>query len=82
MVYPGVDGPLASTRLELLKIGFQDRALLALLPTPRSVEFASRLVSGASNFSVDPALLETVRREAAAALGTISAGACTSDSLA
>jgi hypothetical protein len=76
LVYSGVDGPLASQRLENVMAGLQDRALLAMLPPPHGPALAQRLVHSPSNYSVDPGLLEATRRDAAALLGVRAAGAC------
>ena len=76
LVYAGVKGPLSSQRLENLKMGSEDRALLGLLPYSASVAFAKRLAPGPANYSVDPQLLERLRREAALLVGVLPASAC------
>jgi hypothetical protein len=77
LVYAGIEGPLSSQRLENLKMGMEDRALLGLLPHNVSVALAKRLAGGPADYSVDPALLEIVRREAARLVGVQTAEGCT-----
>ena len=49
---------------------------MGLLPKADGATLASGLVHGASNFSVDPAVLEALRRQAAAQIGSLTANAC------
>lgn len=58
LVYAGDDGPRSSLRLEVMRLGFEDLALLRLLGRERAAEIASSLVGSASNFSISPAALE------------------------
>jgi hypothetical protein len=69
LLYAGETGPLSSQRLELLRMGFEDRALLGLLTTTERSVLATRLVCSALNFTFDHPLLEQSRRDAARAVG-------------
>jgi hypothetical protein len=69
LLYAGETGPLSSQRLELLRMGFEDRALLGLLTTTERSLLATRLVRSASNFTFNHSLLEQSRRDAARAVG-------------
>ena len=78
LVYAGEDGPLASQRLALLRLGFEDRALLGMLPPDVAAEMAGRIVRSPANYTVAPGMLDAVRREAAARVGIRSAAMCVS----
>lgn len=70
LLYAGEVGPLSSQRLELLRMGFEDRALLSMLPVTQSVAAATRLVRTAANYTFNHTLLEQTRRDVARAIGT------------
>ena len=70
LLYAGEAGPLSSQRLELLRMGFEDRALLSMLPTSQSVAAATRLVRTATNYTFNHTLLEQTRRDVAWSIGT------------
>ena len=57
-------------RLELLRMGLEDKALLGLLPKRQRLRLARKLVRGATNYTIDSELLEATRREAAALIGS------------
>ena len=78
-LYPGVHGPLSSVRLEAWRRGLEDRALLMLLTPAQRAELSGRLVRNAANWSLDEALMEQTRKDAAALIGT---RVCTDDHLA
>jgi hypothetical protein len=80
LMYAGENGPLSSQRLELLRMGWDDRVLLALLDPARRRDLASVLVRSANNFTFDHALLERMRREAARAIGVRQCAAKLDDS--
>ena len=69
LLYSGESGPLSSQRLELLRMGFEDRALLGLLTTTERSVLATRLVRSALNFTFNNSLLEQSRRDVARAVG-------------
>ena len=62
------DGPLASVRLENIRFGFEDRALISLLGGgARST--AGVLVRGAANYTFNATLLDATRARVARAVG-------------
>ncbi len=69
MLYPGVDGPLSSIRLENIGDGLEDYELFRKL---RNVTFRdqliTQLVQSGDQWTDSPQLLEKVRRRAAAAI--------------
>ena len=69
LLYAGERGPLSSVRLEQLRRGWEDRALLSLLAPNERVELAQKLVRSATNYTFDAALLEATRRDAALLIG-------------
>ena len=69
LFYPGADGPLSSIRLENIADGFEDCELFRRLKnTTHRDELITMLVQSGDRWTDDPALLERVRREAAAAV--------------
>eukprot|EP01045_Picozoa_sp_COSAG04_P008338 COSAG04_NODE_459_length_14010_cov_5.397311_3_plen_196_part_00 len=71
-MYPGQHGPLSSLRLEAWRRGLEDRALLALLTPAQRAELSGRLVRSASNWTIDPRLMEQTRADAAALVGKLA----------
>lgn len=71
LLYAGEAGPLSSQRLEMLRLGFEDRALLSMLPATQSVSAASQLVRTAVNYTFNHTLLEQIRRDVARSIGTL-----------
>lgn len=69
LVYSGTAGPLSSLRLEALRLGFEDRALLALLGRAAAAELARTVVEAATNFSLSASDLEDARMSAATRIG-------------
>lgn len=74
LIYPGKEGMLPSIRLENVRNGLEDYALLSLAIKSAGASavnaLVSRLVRSGANFSDDPGVLETVRREAAKLIAT------------
>ena len=68
LVYMGADGPLASSRLEVLRLGLEDQALLALLGREAAATLAREVASSATNWTLSADALEAARRRAAAAI--------------
>lgn len=64
-IYPGPDGPIATTRLHNFRDGFEDIELLRMLDLNTTRQLAEPLVRGPTNFTLDPYLLEETRRKAA-----------------
>lgn len=74
LLYAGERGPMSSVRLEQLRRGFEDWALLRLLEGKNRTQKAAlsaKLVRGATNYTFDSNLLEATRREAALLIGKI-----------
>jgi hypothetical protein len=69
LVYMGADGPLASARLEALRLGFEDAALLALLGREAAASLAAEVASSGTNWTLSADALEATRRRAAALIG-------------
>ena len=69
LLYSGERGPLSSVRLEQLRRGWEDRALLSLLTSSQQTTLAQRLVRTATNYTFDAELLEATRRNAAMLVG-------------
>jgi hypothetical protein len=83
LLYPGkkvgVDGPISSQRLEIIRDGIEDFDYLTLaeqwLGGDATREYVSRLCASLTEWEQDPATLELVRRELGTALeASISAG--------
>ena len=64
-IYPGPDGPIATTRLHNFRDGFEDIELLRMLDLNTTRQLAEPLVRGPTDFTLDPYLLEETRRKAA-----------------
>ena len=60
-VYPGASGPIASVRLMNIRDGFEDTELFRKLSLEKASELVSPLVRSATNYSLDPLLLEKQR---------------------
>jgi hypothetical protein len=69
LMYAGERGPLSSVRLEQLRRGLEDRALLAMLTPAQRAALARRMVRTATNYTFDSTLLEATRRAVAATIG-------------
>ena len=65
LIYPGKEGPLASSRSETWRDGFEDIELFARLPMAQRRELVHKLVAGMTRWEDDPVQLEATRREAA-----------------
>lgn len=70
-VYPGVTGPLASVRLMNLRDGFEDAELFRKLSLQTASNLVEPLVRSATNYTLDPLLLEKQRVLAASMVPTI-----------
>jgi hypothetical protein len=70
LIYAGPAGALSSLRLEALRMGFEDRALLQLLNATAGSQLAQAIVAGAANYTIDPESIEAARRHAASLIGT------------
>ena len=68
-LYPGPLGPIATTRLEAIRDGLEDWELF-LQAGPAAAALVQQLVRSATDWTEDPALLETVRREVAASIAS------------
>lgn len=76
LLYPGkkigIDGPIASFRLEMIRDGFEDYEYLTLLERLAGYEAVEKViaevVTDMTNFSKDPGLLEKVRGKIAKAI--------------
>ena len=64
-VYPGNSGPIPSVRLMNIRDGFEDAELFRKLTLEQVHEIISPLVSSATNYTLDPLLLEKQRLLAA-----------------
>jgi hypothetical protein len=64
----GGEGPLASQRLELWRLGMEDLALLKLLGPAEARELAQKLVRSGVDYTFNATLLEETRAEAVARL--------------
>ncbi|MHC4069014.1 MAG: DUF4091 domain-containing protein [Planctomycetota bacterium] len=66
VVYPGVEGPLSSTRLEANRIGFEDYELLKMLKA-KDAECASAIVNKVirsfSDYTKEPEVYRAARKE-------------------
>ena len=67
-VYPGLEGPLASQRLELWRIGMEDMALLQLLGPSEAQAMARTMVRSGVDYTFNATLLEETRAKAVASL--------------
>ena len=67
-VYAGLEGPLASQRLELWRIGMEDLALLQLLGPTEAQALAQTMVRSGIDYTFNATLLEEVRARAVASL--------------
>lgn len=68
-LYPGDDGPIATVRLHNLRDGFEDAELFKQITDLSKVnDFTKPLVRSATDFTLDPLLLESQRNKAAQAL--------------
>ena len=69
LLYPGAEGPLSSIRLENIADGFEDPELFRRMKnTTRRDELITMMVQSGDLWTDGPALLERVRREAAASV--------------
>ena len=64
-VYPGASGPIPSIRLMNIRDGFEDAELVRMLTLEQVNGIISPLVSSATNYTLDPLLLEKQRLLAA-----------------
>lgn len=64
-VYPGPTGPIPTVRLHNLRDGFEDAELLRMLELTKVVPLVDPLVRSPTDFTLDPALLEKQREQAA-----------------
>lgn len=86
LLYPGnkvgVNGPVTSVRLEVLRDGLKDYDYLALtdrwLGPDATPGYVAKIVRGLTDFEHDPLKLESVRRELGAALEKAAAAPCRS----
>ena len=61
-VYPGSSGPVATVRLMNIRDGFEDAELFRKLPSPAAAgELVEPLVRSATDYTLDPLLLEKQR---------------------
>ena len=67
-LYPGRDGPVSGARLETWRDGTEDAEIFLRLSLQKRQELVHRLVQSIGQWQTDFALLEAVRREAAAAV--------------
>lgn len=67
-MYAGLEGPLASQRLELWRIGMEDLALLQLLGPTEAQALAQTMVRSGIDYTFNATLLEEVRARAVASL--------------
>ena len=65
-VYPGLSGPIASVRLMNIRDGFEDAELFRKLSLEEVGKVVSGLVRSATEYTLDPVLLEKQRILAAA----------------
>ena len=63
--YPGPTGPVASVRLMNIRDGFEDAELFHKLSLKQASELVTPLVRSATNYTLDPLLLEKQRQLAA-----------------
>ena len=72
LIYPGADGPIPGIRMVNLRDGSEDFEYLAILENLRgrqaALPYAERLIRSLTDFSRNPAELEAIRRELAAAI--------------
>ena len=69
LIYMGVDGPLSSARLEALRLGMEDRALLSLLGRETAARLATSVAATSTNWTLSIDALEAARRHAASLVG-------------
>lgn len=80
LFYPGkqvgIDGPVSSIRLEMIRDGLEDFDLLTLVEKKKGEdlvrEYTARLARSLTDFEEDPAVLERTRREMAEWINPIS----------
>jgi len=64
-LYPCAGGPCSSARLSAIRDGLEDWELFSRLKSHESIPLLKRLVRSATDWTEDPVLLESTRREAA-----------------
>lgn len=62
--YPGTQGPLGTVRLAAIRDGLEDVELFRALGAKRSAPLLARLVRTATDWTADPSLLASTRRQA------------------
>lgn len=62
ILYPGKFGPRSSLRWEAMRDGFEDFALLSMLPREKAMPLVQRIIRSATDYTKDPGELESVRR--------------------
>lgn len=60
-LYPGLSGPIGSARLRNIRDGFEDVELFRMISLDKVNEVVTPLVRSATNYTLDPALLEKQR---------------------
>ena len=61
-MYPGVDGPVTTSRLTNIRDGLEDILLLRM--NDQNKQFINQIVTGPTQYILNPILLEKIRREA------------------
>lgn len=65
LLYPGSEGPVQSVRLHNIRDGFEDAELLKMVASSAAQSLVQPLVRSATDYTLDPLLLEQQRLQAA-----------------
>jgi len=65
-LYPGVNGPVPTCRLSNIRDGLEDLSLLRMIDDTNSMnQYIYQIVTGPTQYDLNPVLLEKIRREVA-----------------